>query len=272
MTDTVKSTTTDHRWRKAVVTGASSGIGEAFVEQLVSAGVDVIAVGRDPERTKGVAERLSAVGSVEPLVADLTTDEGVRSVQNLFTAESDTPIDLLVNCAGFGVTAPFLDASEERQADILKVNVLALMRLSHTAASHLPPGGAILNISSSGGLRHVPGSAVYAASKSFVNNFSLAIAEEFRGRDISVVCVLPGYTETRFMATAREGSSIDWPAPTNSQTADEVVRVALDALRESDPNLVLTSLKNGEWARNSLAAATARLSVRSPNTTSRSAG
>jgi uncharacterized protein len=265
MGEHIEPPTGDVRWRKAVVTGASSGIGEAFVGRLASGGVDVIAVGRDRERTHAVARRLTATGRVEPLVADLSTEDGVRAVQAYFESPSEPPIDLLINCAGFGVTAPFAEVAESRHIDVLAVNVMAVVRLSHTASQRLPRGGAILNVSSIGGFRPVAGSAVYAAAKTFVNNFSLAIGEEFRDRGISVVCVCPGYTDTRFMATARGTPVSKLAIPEDIwQTADEVAEVSLAALADNEPDLVLTSEGNGESTRRALAKNATRISVRSP--------
>lgn len=274
MAEEMKSAVNGPRWRKAVVTGASSGIGGALVGRLAAQGTHVIAAGRDPERTAEAARRARAMARAEALVADLSTDDGVRAVQACFGAKSDPPIDLLVNCAGFGITAPFAGTAESRLVEVLAVNVTALVRLCRTAAEHLPRGGAILNISSIGGFRPVAGSAVYAAAKTFVNYFSMAIGQELRDRGISVVCVCPGFTDTRFLATARLDTGVvtELAVPDHLwQTADEVAEVALSALADDDRALVLTSEQNGESARRSLAKGAAGISVRAPRAPSAAA-
>ncbi|MCC7075589.1 MAG: SDR family oxidoreductase [Acidimicrobiia bacterium] len=221
------------KWSRALVTGASSGIGKAFAEALARQGTDLVVVARDEARLGELAARLehdAGVG-VEVIGADLTVVEDLARVAARTAAGTD-PCDLVVNNAGLGVSGSFVDAGHEAAMAQVDLNVRALVRLTHAALSRMRTSGegGILNVSSTAGFFPSPGGAVYSASKAFVINFGLGVAEELRMQDSAVrICTLcPGFTRTEFQA--RGGFVTDGIPGFLWHDADIVVREALTAL------------------------------------------
>jgi uncharacterized protein len=185
----------------ALVTGASSGIGAEFAEQLARRGHDLVLVARSAGRLEALARRLREayrVG-VEVIVQDLSEPDAARRV----TAELDArgrSVDLLVNNAGFGTCGRFEEIPSGREHDELMVNVVAPVGLTHQVLPGMLArgGGAVINVASTAGFQPSPYFAVYSASKAFVLNFSLALWSEYRGRGIRVLAVCPGPVETAF--------------------------------------------------------------------------
>ena len=212
-------------WRRAVVTGASSGIGKAMVERLAEQGTPVVMVARSAERMEALAETLDVDSELLP--ADLGTPEGVAAVAARLASEDD-PIDLLVNNAGFGHHGEFAEDSIEHQQAMIDLNVSALVQLTHAAASVMSEraGGTILNVSSIAAASAAPHFAVYAASKAFVTSFSQGVHEELRDQGVVVSCLAPGLTRTEFQDRAAYDSSklpdFAW------QTAAEVAVAGLE--------------------------------------------
>jgi short-subunit dehydrogenase len=124
-------------FRTALVTGASSGIGKLMVETLVAAGVPTVAVARREDRLRALADLHPGV---EVIVADLLSDEGQTSVTSRI-ADSDRPIELVVNNAGFGTNGTFHELDLDRLTDEIELNVTALTRLSHAALATMVPRG-----------------------------------------------------------------------------------------------------------------------------------
>ncbi len=198
-------TTASLPWKRALVTGASSGLGEHIARQLADAGTDLVLVARRAERLRDLADELGAGAGVdvEILAADLVQRDQLDTVAER-CADRDRPVDLLVNNAGLGTNGDFVDADLETQQQQVDVNVVALMRLTHAALpTMLARGhGAVMNISSLASFQPGPGSATYAATKAFVTNFSEALYEELRGTGVTVTAVCPGFTRTEFHAVA----------------------------------------------------------------------
>jgi short-subunit dehydrogenase len=209
-------------YTRALVTGASSGIGEAFARRLVADGTSVVAVARREDRLRALP------GDVEVLVADLGTDEGVRAVEDRLAAGD---IDLLVNNAGFGTTAVLADIPPERVAEEIAVDVVALARLTRAALPVLLERrtGAILNVSSVVGFAPTPKMATYAGAKAFVTAFTESLAEEVRGSGVTVSVLCPGLTRTEFQDVANDSSTANLPAFA-WQSSEDVVAEALAGL------------------------------------------
>lgn len=203
------------------MTGASGGIGEAMARRLAAGGCHLVVVARSTAALERLAGELSAAHGVEVevLPADLVTEEGVAAVEARLE-EGATPeageraVDLLVNNAGFGTAGPFATLEAVRVADEVRLNVLALVRLSRAAVGGMVARGrgAVLNVSSVAGLQPLPRMATYSATKAFVTTFSEALHEELRGKGVTVTALLPGFTRTGFQARADlehlEGSRI----------------------------------------------------------------
>src|SRR6478609_978578 len=218
-------------WTRALVTGASSGIGRAIATKLASDGAAVVLVARDTERLASLARDLRAEYGIETevLTADLTHPADRATVEARLAGPPT--IDALVNNAGLGTYGEFhtLDpAGEERQIDL---NITALVRLTRAAV----PGmlerrrGGILNVSSMASLQPTPLNATYGATKAFVTNFSESLHEEMRTSGVKVTAVLPGFTRTEFQQ--RSGLSGDGGMPDFVwQSADACASEAVAAL------------------------------------------
>lgn len=190
--------------RCALVTGASSGIGEAFAERLAADGYDLVVVARGQDALETLAKQLreSRAVAVEVLAADLTNGADLRRVE---ARVAEPPgFDLVVNNAGFGTTGPFADSDADREEEEILLNVVALTRLSRAALSTMVPRnrGVIINVSSLAALAPYPFGATYAATKAFVNSFTEALYEELRGSSVRVQALCPGFTRTRFQERA----------------------------------------------------------------------
>jgi hypothetical protein len=222
--------------RRALVTGASSGIGKAFAERLAADGYDLVVVARDVERLELLAAGLKAGHGtdVEVLPADLGQPDQLAAVESR-VARSDPAgggaIDLLINNAGFGTGGSFHQLPLEPEIAEIQLNIVALVRLTHAALSAMVPRrrGAVVNVASVGAFQASPGVATYAATKSFVLNFTEAIHEELRGTGVTAMTLCPGFTRTEFQDRAGLHASrlpgFVW------QSADEVVAAALADLR-----------------------------------------
>ena len=252
------------------MTGASSGIGRQIALQLAAEGTDVVAVARDRARLEALAKEVADAGSgatVEVLVADLADPEQLATVEAR-VADEERPIDLLVNNAGFGTYGDFAKLPLDGEEREIRVNVVALVRLTHAAlAPMLGRGsGTILNVSSVAGLQSTPGNATYGATKAFVTSFSEAVYEETKGTGVKVSMVLPGFTRTEFQERAgiqgRKIPDIAW------MDADKLAASALAGARAGAPFHVPGLLNKamvtftGPLPRSWVRAVTARLARR----------
>jgi len=218
------------RWTRALVTGASSGIGEALARRLASEGVNLVLVARRRERLVQLADELGGPTTVEALPVDLG-DSVQRAEVEARVADPASPVDLLVNNAATGGTlGPFREQSLDAEQQMLEVNVVAVVRLSHAAARAMAPRGhgSILNVSSIASRIPTPGAAVYAASKSFVTTFTEALHLELRDEGLTATVVSPGITATEMPGS--QGYDLgDYPGFA-IQSADGVAAFALDAV------------------------------------------
>lgn len=182
----------------ALVTGASSGIGEVYAEKLARRGYDLILVGRNAAKLQALATRLGAETGreVTALPADLAHRAGIETVEAKL--RDDAAITLLVNNAGLAANGPLAEVDPDALTDMLNVNVLALTRLARAAAAAFSARqrGAIVNVASAMAFIDLAGVAAYGASKAYVLNLSLALDLELSSKGVQVQAVLPGYTRT----------------------------------------------------------------------------
>ncbi|TWD29683.1 hypothetical protein FB570_101606 [Streptomyces sp. T12] len=231
----------------ALVTGASSGLGREFAARLAARGHDLVLVARSRDRLEAVAEELTKAHgvTVHVLVHDLARPGAGRAVAREL-AERSLTVGLLVNNAGFGTAGRFEEIPAERDHDLLMVNVVALVDLTHA----LLPGmlergsGAVLNVGSTAGYQPSPYLSVYSASKTFVLNFSLALRQEYRGRGIRVTALCPGPVETRFFEVVGTRNAA---VAGRFTTPEPVVRAGLKAL-DRDRAYVTPGLGNAVMA------------------------
>jgi short-subunit dehydrogenase len=220
----------------ALVTGASSGLGEEFARLFANDGCDLVLVARRKDRLQALATELREAKkvSVHVLAADLGVPEEVerviREVQAL-----DLTIEFLVNNAGLGNVGPFAESSLTTQLAMVDVNDRALVRLTHAflPAMLTRRRGRVLNIGSTAGLQPGPYSAVYYASKAFVNSFTEALANELHGTGVTATVSLPGATATEFASVAGSGATRLFQSGVMSSA--EVARDAYRAMLAGKP-------------------------------------
>jgi len=184
---------------KAMVTGASSGIGRDIAIDLAKLGYDLIVVGRDREALESLKDIVSNKVKVKIIVVDLSN---LQKVKELYVLTRNDDIDLLVNNAGFGVFGEFINTDISAELDMLNVNISAIHMLTKFYLKDMvkKDRGIILNVASSASFMAGPLLSSYYASKSYVYRISLAINEELRRKkskvQISVLC--PGPVDTNF--------------------------------------------------------------------------
>jgi uncharacterized protein len=220
---------------RAVITGASSGIGAAFAARLAAGGYDLTLVTRRRDRLIGLAARLAQAGpgTVEVHAADLTDPGGLRSAEDLIAA---TPhLELLVNNAGFAGYGPFTALDPAVATALIGVHVIAPTRLTRAALPAMTARGqgTVINIASllafSGSLPPgpLPFRATYAAAKAYLVTFTTALAGELAGTGVRVQVCCPGPVASEFL----HGTGID-PArlPITPMNPGDVVTASLAAL------------------------------------------
>jgi short-subunit dehydrogenase len=215
--------------RRSLVTGASAGIGEAFARRLARDGYDVTLVARRRDRLDGLAGEIGREHGVtaEVMEADLVTGEGCGRVEEYLRANE---IDVLVNNAGFGTFGEFHALPLEREVDEIRLNVLALVRLTHAALAGMVERGrgGVINLASMAAFQPIPHNATYAATKAYVLHFSEAVHEEVRKSGVTVTAVCPGPVRTEFQEVA--GIDAD-KFPTGWTEVETVIDVAMNAMR-----------------------------------------
>ncbi len=182
----------------ALVTGASSGIGEIYADRLARRGYDLVLVGRNADKLQDLATSLAAAhgSKVEHIVADLGDASGLARVERRL--ETDPAITLLINSAGLIGGGPLSAGQLDDLTSMLNINVVALTRLAAVAAKVFAArgNGAIVNLASAMAFIDTPAAAAYAASKAYVLNLTLSLDLDVKPRGVQVQAVLPGYTRT----------------------------------------------------------------------------
>lgn len=222
----------------ALITGASSGIGEAFARRLAADGYDLFLVARSEDKLKSLCSELKERHAVnaDNFSTDLS-DAGAEAVVFDETERRNIEISLLVNNAGFGSMGDFADLPVERELEMIDLNIRSLVGLTHRylAGMRERKNGTIINVSSAAGFQPIPFMATYAATKSFVTSFSEAIAEENRPFGIQVLALCPGSTKTNFF----DASNMDRvTAAKGQQNAEEVVETAISAMNGTRAKIV----------------------------------
>ena len=193
---------------RAVITGASSGLGAEFARQLASRAEVLVLVARRAEALEEVKRGLSGRTKVLSCVSDLATDAGRQAVSDFLVANGVRP-NLLINNAGMGDYGSFADSSAEKTRGLIELNITALTMLTHELIPRLERPGGIINVSSLASTLPMPELAVYAASKAYVTSFSEALAIELEPKGLAVCCVCPGPTPTNFSQTAKRAGGGD---------------------------------------------------------------
>jgi short-subunit dehydrogenase len=223
--------------KSTLITGASSGIGEAFARRLAARGENVVLVARSEDKLASLCNELGRANKVgaQYIALDLT---GEDAAGKLFeeTTRRGLEVEMLVNNAGFGSMGDFATLDLERELDMIDLNIKSLVALTHY---YLKPmrerkKGTIINIASTAAFQGVPYMATYAATKAFVLSFSEALWDENRALGVHVMALCPGVTETNFFAAA----NTDKPPMRVAQTPDQVVDTALQGLKRGKSHII----------------------------------
>lgn len=217
--------------RCALVTGASSGIGEALARLVAAEGADLVITARRRDRLVALAGAISEEHGVDVQVEVLDLarpDAAALLFERIERAGAE--IDVLVNNAGFGIYEEFAEVPWERHAAMLQVNVVALTQLTRLFT---PPmiergRGYVMNVASIGAYLPTPSFSAYAASKAYVRNFTEALDYELKGTGVRAFVVCPGGTHTEFSQAAQQ--KITKSGELVMMSADRCAQIALNKM------------------------------------------
>ncbi|PYR70120.1 MAG: dehydrogenase [Acidobacteria bacterium] len=234
--------------RTALITGASSGIGEAFADVFASEGFDLVLTARREERLRAVKARLEERDGVhaELIVADLERPDAAARICAELEARG-LKIDALVNNAGYGVPGSFLSSSWDVHSRFLQIMVAAVAELTY----RLLPGmverqyGRIINVASLAGLVPAPaGHTLYAAAKAFLIKFSESLSHEVRQNNVLVTALCPGFTFSEFHDVTGTRAMMDRMPGWMWMSAADVARQGYDAVMQGDAVVVTGRLNS----------------------------
>lgn len=217
--------------KTALVTGASSGIGEELARQLAAAGANLVLVARRADRLQALADALAAQHGIHAQV--IAQDLGAAGAAQQLLAATEgqgLAIDILCNNAGFGQEGDFLDVPLEKHLAVNQLNMTVLTELSWLYARRMRERGTgwILNTASVGAFAPVPKLAIYTAGKAYVLALGEAMHEELRASGVVVTTLCPGGTWTEFMDIA--GQTVDGIKKLGMMSAADVARSGLRGL------------------------------------------
>ncbi|MBL1202418.1 MAG: SDR family NAD(P)-dependent oxidoreductase [Nostoc sp. ZfuVER08] len=225
----------------ALITGASSGIGKAFAEELAARETNLVLVARSEDKLNQLAKKFKEKYQVkvDVIAKDLTEPNAAAAVFDAIQTKGLT-IDLLINNAGFGSYGDFAESDRERQVKIVQLNILALVDLTHKFLPIMRQrrSGSIINVSSITGFQPIPYLSVYAASKAFILSFSQALWAENRQYGVRVLVTCPGPIETNFFTEANFPPALAGSTE-KVYSSEEVVRESLKALEEWQPTVII---------------------------------
>lgn len=220
---------------RALITGASAGIGLTFARHLARTGQALILVARRADRLEEIAAELRAAHDIEVqvLAADLADPAGVAAITARLAA--DPPVDMLINNAGFAVRGTVAGLDPDALERMVQVNIVAASRLAHAAMARMTAAGrgTIINVASGTVFAQFPGNAGYGSSKNFIMAFTRHMQVEAEGTGVRVQLLIPGVIATDFHAVAGNDLS-NFPADRVMQP-DDLVVASLRALEMDEP-------------------------------------
>lgn len=224
----------------SLITGASAGLGRAYARHLAREGSDLVLVARDQRRLTELADQLrSGYGvGVEVLAADLTDIRQCQRVERRLSSQAAPAVDLLVNNAGIGTDGLFWEVPVEDEERLLRLNVRAVMRLTHAALRSMVVredghgAGEVLTVSSMAALTPMPKGGSYAASKAYVSTLMQSLHVDLGSSGVRVCVVEPGLIRTEFQE--RAGIELSVPGPLWLDP-EQVVERSLHDLRSGRP-------------------------------------
>ena len=221
------------RSERALVTGASSGIGREIARILASQGAELIICARRQTELEELATELNEKHGTESqiIISDLSTEEGVNQL-----IKEAGEVDILVNNAGFGTSGKHTKVDIDRQLQMIDLNIRGLTQLSHAYAKKMKRGNRILNVASVAGFIPIPSMAVYAATKAYVLSFSRSLHAELKKDGIIVTALCPGYVPSGFQEVA--GIDQSRIGSFGSTSAEATARSAVRAMRKNRREVV----------------------------------
>jgi uncharacterized protein len=219
----------------AIVTGASTGIGFELARCCAAKGFDLLIAADEPAIHDAAVQIRSTGVSVEAVVADLATTNGVET---LYTAANGRPVDALLANAGRGLGRAFLDQDFNEVRRVIDTNVTGTLYLVQIVGREMRSraAGRILITGSIAGFMPGTYQAVYNGTKALLDSFSFALRAELKDTGVTVTCLMPGATETDFFERA---DMLDTKVGTQKkQGADEVAKIGFDAMMRGDGDVV----------------------------------
>lgn len=227
--------------KRALVTGASSGIGREFAKQLAAQGFTITGVARRESNLETLMQELPG-DQHDYLIADLSSSDSVKGVAEHM---EKTRYQVLINNAGYSVLEPFYKSDLALQKNILDVNCGALVTLSHAFLQQSKAGDALINLASIVAYLPTPAQPMYSASKAFIASFSECLWDEHRARDVYVMGLCPGVTESEFIQVASGGNSDGNEIPgLFIQRVEDMVSEAMSALKKRKKAIVIAGRVN----------------------------
>ncbi len=238
-----------------MITGASSGIGLEFAKSLAQSKANLVLTARSEQTITEMARMFQNEQNIKAhaFAADLSTQSGPHALFKKIT-DAEIDVDVVINNAGFGKWGAFESVDCATYESMCMLNINAVTVLTHLFLPQMlkKGSGGFLNVASTAGFQPVPYFATYSATKSFVLSFSEALAEEYRGRGITVTCLCPGGTESNF----HNISKMDRRKLSSLHSADTVAKLGLQAFLSGKLTLI-------PGARNYLLVNSSRFSPRS---------
>jgi short-subunit dehydrogenase len=233
----------------ALITGASTGIGATYADRLAKRGHDLILVARNGDRLASLARRIAneTGRKVDSIKADLTSPADLRRVEDIL--RSNASISVLANNAGVGATDPLVASDVDKMEDMIRLNIVALTRLTYAAAPTFVErgNGTIINVSSIVAIAPERLNGVYGGTKAFVLAFTQSLVHELADKGVRVQAVLPGATATEFWDIA--GMPVHQLPTEIVMSVDDLVDAALAGL-DLGETVTIPSLANQvEWDR-----------------------
>lgn len=229
--------------KATLITGASSGIGEAFARRLAADGHNLVLVARSEDKLAALCDELMLEHKITAHYVAIDLNDYQADLR-LFkeTVNHDLEINFLINNAGFGSMGYFADLDLDRELSMISLNVMVLVALTHRYLRLMVEEGegTIINVSSAASFQPLPFMATYAASKAFVTSFTQAIAEEYGPKGIRILNFCPGATDTGFF----DAAGMEEPVMIKGvEEPEDVVEAALNAL-EKGKTSVISGWKN----------------------------
>lgn len=242
---------------RALITGASAGLGEEYAKRLAKRCESLLLVARRGDRLQKLAAELGGDCDVDILVADITTTEGQGRVVEAI--RQGPPLRYLINNAGFSTLGRYVTSVLDKELEMVRLHQDAVLVLTRAALPAMQDAGAghIVNVASIAALSTMPGVAVYGASKAFLVSFSRSLAVELSDSGVSIQCLCPGYTRTEIHSRETfKGFDVDRVPEALWMEASEVVAESIAAMDAEDPPVIVV---NGEHNKELVRAAISEL-------------